>query len=320
MKTRGFTLIELLVVIAIIAILASILFPVFAQAKLQAKKAVSISNLKQITLAGIMYTNDYDDLNPLGCGYYAPWNGWDWWDTFDVPYNWESGYGSDFYNNDEAVAWANAIYPYVKSWAVYRDPVGTPTPTWFGPNPAQLTPQYSSYTYNGLLTQWPSSAVAAPSQLSSYGILTGGTPNMGEAITSPQMICSNPNQNCIYQPATAATAPCPTPLPSTSSLNGSSSWTADITGYGGTTTTTTAWLYGKGLPYGMVDGHVKWRPAGGNIGGKTDYKVDPFSEYTATGYPNWYWADGSGCHPLQFEPDFDFSTWVGPWGAPKEQQ
>jgi prepilin-type N-terminal cleavage/methylation domain-containing protein/prepilin-type processing-associated H-X9-DG protein len=58
---RAFTLIELLVVIAIIAILAAILFPVFAQAKEAAKKTSCLSNLKQISLATIMYSNDYDD-------------------------------------------------------------------------------------------------------------------------------------------------------------------------------------------------------------------------------------------------------------------
>lgn len=58
----GFTLIELLVVIAIIAILAAILFPVFAQAKRAAKKAACISNSKQIGLATMMYANDYDDM------------------------------------------------------------------------------------------------------------------------------------------------------------------------------------------------------------------------------------------------------------------
>lgn len=57
----GFTLIELLVVIAIIAILAAILFPVFAQAKAAAKKAAALSNVKEITLGSIMYANDYDD-------------------------------------------------------------------------------------------------------------------------------------------------------------------------------------------------------------------------------------------------------------------
>ncbi len=57
----AFTLIELLVVIAIIAILASILFPVFAQAKNAAKQSASLSNAKQITLASVMYSGDYDD-------------------------------------------------------------------------------------------------------------------------------------------------------------------------------------------------------------------------------------------------------------------
>src|SRR5580704_3786333 len=59
--SKGFTLIELLVVIAIIAILAAILFPVFAQAKLQAKKAASLSNTKEVGLAELMYMNDADD-------------------------------------------------------------------------------------------------------------------------------------------------------------------------------------------------------------------------------------------------------------------
>jgi prepilin-type N-terminal cleavage/methylation domain-containing protein len=60
-RKNGFTLIELLVVIAIIAILAAILFPVFAQAKAAAKKTQSLSNVKQLALAHLMYANDYDD-------------------------------------------------------------------------------------------------------------------------------------------------------------------------------------------------------------------------------------------------------------------
>ena len=66
-RNRGFTLIELLVVIAIIAILAAILFPVFARAREAARKATCISNAKQIALAAIMYAQDYDEVLPAAC-------------------------------------------------------------------------------------------------------------------------------------------------------------------------------------------------------------------------------------------------------------
>ncbi|MCW5942747.1 MAG: prepilin-type N-terminal cleavage/methylation domain-containing protein [Fimbriimonadaceae bacterium] len=71
---RAFTLIELLVVIAIIAILAAILFPVFAQAKVAAKKATIISNAKQLGLGAIMYASDYDDMFSPTAGFNGGWN------------------------------------------------------------------------------------------------------------------------------------------------------------------------------------------------------------------------------------------------------
>ena len=63
-RSPGFTLIELLVVIAIIAILAAILFPVFAQARAKARQGVCLSNLKQLGVASMMYIQDYDETFP----------------------------------------------------------------------------------------------------------------------------------------------------------------------------------------------------------------------------------------------------------------
>lgn len=70
----GFTLIELLVVIAIIAVLAAILFPVFAKARHKARQASCLSNLKQLGLAMTMYAGDYDERMPIAYYYSADWS------------------------------------------------------------------------------------------------------------------------------------------------------------------------------------------------------------------------------------------------------
>ena len=96
-QKRGFTLIELLVVIAIIAILAAILFPVFQKVRENARATSNLSNMKQLGLAFVQYTQDSDEL-------YPPIT------IHDNP------------NNKDQSNWAQEIYPYVKAVNVYEDP------------------------------------------------------------------------------------------------------------------------------------------------------------------------------------------------------
>jgi prepilin-type N-terminal cleavage/methylation domain-containing protein/prepilin-type processing-associated H-X9-DG protein len=100
---RGFTLIELLVVIAIIAILAAILFPVFASARDKARQTTCLSNLKQLGLGFAQYVQDYDESYPVNLPYIAPTNG-------------GTAYG---------MTWDLQIMPYIKSDAVFWCPSDT---------------------------------------------------------------------------------------------------------------------------------------------------------------------------------------------------
>jgi prepilin-type N-terminal cleavage/methylation domain-containing protein len=117
---RGFTLIELLVVIAIIAILAAMLFPVFARAREAARKATCISNLKQLALAAMMYAQDYDEVLPIACatGYQATSHAVDKAnEQITVTQALSLGLGSADY-------WqiADVLVPYVKSMDLFQCP------------------------------------------------------------------------------------------------------------------------------------------------------------------------------------------------------
>lgn len=126
MSRRAFTLIELLVVIAIIAILAAILFPVFAQAKVAAKKAAMISNAKQIGLAQLMYAGDYDDIFSPVAGFKPEWS---------LP------------------SFAVLSFPYMKNAGILMDPF---TPAKLSDNPFVLNSQWAMPPRRAASTACPS--------------------------------------------------------------------------------------------------------------------------------------------------------------------
>jgi prepilin-type N-terminal cleavage/methylation domain-containing protein/prepilin-type processing-associated H-X9-DG protein len=113
----AFTLIELLVVIAIIAILAAILFPVFAQAKLAAKKTNDLSQNKQVSLAHIMYSNDYDDMC-ISVPYMGTW-------STSCPGCSAATTVATLGKGSMGPWWTDKVMPYVKSKGLFANPVDT---------------------------------------------------------------------------------------------------------------------------------------------------------------------------------------------------
>lgn len=140
LKKKGFTLIELLVVIAIIAILAAILFPVFARARESARRASCLSNLQQIGLGIMQYTQDYDEkfvaIQP-----------------------------SDPDNPGNSQTYVSAIQPYVKSAQLFICPSGSTDiaykqdntakkdQLWAVENPPWVKSARGSYGFNSLLEE-----------------------------------------------------------------------------------------------------------------------------------------------------------------------
>ena len=162
MHRRGFTLIELLVVIAIIAILAAILFPVFAQAREAARKSACLSNMKQVGTGLTMYCQDYDELLPgnhIGAPNSSPAGDSGFNPTFPL----------GFMDPAAGRNWARETQPYIKNLKVLLCPNATPrsgaggSVTYFEttlPGGGNV-----SYLLNGIVSSRPLAAIPAPADI-----------------------------------------------------------------------------------------------------------------------------------------------------------
>jgi prepilin-type N-terminal cleavage/methylation domain-containing protein/prepilin-type processing-associated H-X9-DG protein len=207
---KAFTLIELLVVIAIIAILAAILFPVFAQAKAAAKRTSSLSNQKQITTSMFLYTSDYDDVYARNdeCVLFSGLN-----PIHRTPaLNAAAGQGctpdgsTQFYNRLNHFSWPKWVMPYVKNVDMFFNPVkGRVTGATFGcPNGAweSCGQMFGSYAINlaitGSLNTYDEAVIGASSRIYRNS-WTGGTQTalVQPASTMLFWVTSNPTTSVL---------------------------------------------------------------------------------------------------------------------------
>ena len=158
-RRNAFTLIELLVVIAIVAILAAILFPVFAQAKRAAKDSTTISNLKQLGIGFAVYESDHDDTLPPAThslGGEGLFGGWVYIARlYDDPSKFDVAQG--------------VLYPYVKNREVYRSPLDK-----------NAAVSGLSFAFNGCLSVWPVGSGLVPSVAATFPENPAGQMLLGE--------------------------------------------------------------------------------------------------------------------------------------------
>jgi prepilin-type N-terminal cleavage/methylation domain-containing protein/prepilin-type processing-associated H-X9-DG protein len=229
MKKKGFTLIELLVVIAIIAILAAILFPVFAKAREKARQITCASNEKQLGLGFLQYSQDYDEKWPQ--------------------------MGGNPNGNTLGQGWGGQIYSYVKATGVYHCP-DDPTTV-----PSGTTAYPISYAANLSLLRTDSGGTSDPHPGSSLAV--DNSPSMTVLVSEVSGITANVSatnempdvsQNSSVANGSASVYP----FASAMGTEFGSEATGILGGVASTGNYTNTARHGTGSNFLMCDGHVKW--------------------------------------------------------------
>ncbi|MCW3058225.1 MAG: hypothetical protein JWQ02_46 [Capsulimonas sp.] len=277
---QGFTLIELLVVIAIIAILAAILFPVFAQAREKARQITCASNEKQIGLAVVQYAQDNDETLPLA-NY--------------VPANYDPATGF--------VNWQYEVDPYVKGgYPAGNNTLGTGSSgarksVWFCPDWDRTNDLfYNDGTPAGVSpsTATPSkSYIANENYMGAYVAVPPATPNPNYARPSATLaLIKTPAQTVLVAESRGNNVQCAGNDTSTAAALGTvaSDWGHYVSGRA---------RHSGGSNYLFHDGHVKWFRAPGN---NRNADVSPVLSttgvvYSQASYPSaggWWLEDPNG--------------------------
>ncbi|MBX3115671.1 MAG: prepilin-type N-terminal cleavage/methylation domain-containing protein [Fimbriimonadaceae bacterium] len=297
---KAFTLIELLVVIAIIAILAAILFPVFAQAKEAAKKTQSLSNAKQIGTAVMIYITDYDDLFPMANN--ANWNAPTWaFAPVELPANWRSNNAA--WVNVNSSVYPNNVYAYTKNNQIMEIAGARQDSTYASATPlaSRVTAPYrAGWNLNGFLSSYSQTSISEVSRIPLLWAGMGKQNIEGYYIITPMLGCTgSTSTNCLFNP---------TALPTPVSLFGST--------IGGSVFSTAypnpapQAIHSGGTVYVRSDSSAKFSKIGNPNTANNLTAVDAFSGYDAAGVGNavTYCASSTTApgYSCIFRPDFDF--------------
>ena len=232
----GFTLIELLVVIAIIAILAAILFPVFARAREKARQASCQSNLKQIMLGALMYMQDYDEMSLPSITGLNPDGTWNnntskWWDVLITPYTKNSqvyqcpsdpaqyyGYGlsHNVFGYSSSIAMSTVQQP---SSTIYFADSATDGTTWATYHAAPNV----QYPGGGVVLRWPAQDPLVYPPWACCGAQTLNARHNGTcdiAFADGHVKAMMPSAAFIFNPATWANPPAGADLWRAQKING----------------------------------------------------------------------------------------------------
>jgi prepilin-type N-terminal cleavage/methylation domain-containing protein len=295
-QRRAFTLIELLVVIAIIAILAAILFPVFARAKESANQATGMTHAKQLGTSLQLYLTDYDDRFPLAMSFDRSTRIWRRNSLISIPAGWRGGAFGGAREDEDNLMWANSIQPYAKNYGILSGPgVAQKRVSGVSYSSPAKPPQLGTFMMNGFLHRYPSSGVASPSQLPAIWAGFGRTALVGFSFSNPVLGCNLPESQsgsvCIYRPGERA-------------QQGGVRAEMYVIDFD-----TSQWIYNNGTIVVHADTSAKWRRIGAQLRpARTNWRVDFFTDYDQRGVARAYWVDNlTLAYAWLFRPDYDFS-------------